>query len=174
MWVKESIELWLLQQGGAANAFGNRRRMRSEASKLKKILTGMGWDTGERLQNCIRVALPLSLRHGRREWFEREAGACFHAAKSPPDPGVREAESGLAAALDVAPEGWEAVGVEGRFKREGACVSLWLIHSVVQQKPTQHSKAISLQFKKYIFLKKCQQIDNNSPGMQQHFVPSWA
>ena len=47
MWVKKSIELWLLQQGEAANAFGNGRRMRSEASKLKKILTGMGWDTGE-------------------------------------------------------------------------------------------------------------------------------
>ena len=36
MWVKKSIELWLLQQGEAANAFGNGRRMRSEASKLKK------------------------------------------------------------------------------------------------------------------------------------------
>ena len=37
IWVKESIELWLLQRGEAANAFRNRRKMRSEASKLKKI-----------------------------------------------------------------------------------------------------------------------------------------
>ena len=40
--------------------------------------------------------------------------------------------------------GWE---VEGRFKREGIYVYLWLIHTAVQQKPTQHCKAIILQFK---------------------------
>ena len=62
--------------------------------------------------------------------------------------------------------GWE---VEGRFKREGIYVHLWLIHTVVQQKPTQHCKAIILQFKNkfnkivamninevfHLYLKKC-------------------
>ena len=32
--------------------------------------------------------------------------------------------------------------------REGTYVYLWLIHVLVGQKPTQHCKAISLQFKK--------------------------
>ena len=36
----------------------------------------------------------------------------------------------------------------GRFKREGKFVYLRLIH-VVQLKPTQHCKAISLQLKKF-------------------------
>jgi len=36
--------------------------------------------------------------------------------------------------------GWE--GVEGRLKRQGVYVRIWLIHVVVQQKPTQHCKAI--------------------------------
>ena len=40
--------------------------------------------------------------------------------------------------------GWE---VRGRFKREGSYVCLWLIHVDVQQKPTQHCKAIILQSK---------------------------
>ena len=40
--------------------------------------------------------------------------------------------------------GW---GVEGRFKKEGTNVYLWLIHSGVQQKPTQHYKVIILQLK---------------------------
>ena len=40
------------------------------------------------------------------------------------------------------PEGWEA---EGRYKREGACVYLWLIHVDVWQKPAQYCKAITLQ-----------------------------
>ena len=30
----------------------------------------------------------------------------------------------------------------GRFKKEGTYVYLWLIHAVVQQKPTKHCKAI--------------------------------
>ena len=33
------------------------------------------------------------------------------------------------------PEGWDRVG-GGRFKREGTCVHLWLIHADVWQKPT--------------------------------------
>ena len=43
--------------------------------------------------------------------------------------------------------GWE---VGRRLDREGASIYLWLIHLDVQQKPTQHSKAIILQ----IFFKK--------------------
>ena len=39
---------------------------------------------------------------------------------------------------------WE---VGGSFKREGTYVYLWLIHTVVRQKPTQHCKAIILQLK---------------------------
>ena len=39
-------------------------------------------------------------------------------------------------------EGWE---MEGRFKREGIYVYLWLIHVDVWQKPTQHCKAIIFQ-----------------------------
>ena len=34
-----------------------------------------------------------------------------------------------------------------RFKREGTYVYLWLIHVAIWQKPTQHCKAIILQFK---------------------------
>ena len=43
---------------------------------------------------------------------------------------------------------WE---VGERFKREGTCVYLWLIHVAVWQKPTQHCKAIILQLKRKIF-----------------------
>ena len=39
-------------------------------------------------------------------------------------------------------------GWGGRIKREGTYVYLWLIHSVVWQKPIQHCKAIILQFKR--------------------------
>ena len=46
--------------------------------------------------------------------------------------------------------GWEA---EGRFKREGTCACLWLIHADVWQKPRQHCRAIVLQLK-IPFLKK--------------------
>ena len=47
--------------------------------------------------------------------------------------------------------GWE---VEGRFKREGPCVYLWLIHVDVWQKPTQYCKAIIHQLKIKKFFKK--------------------
>ena len=36
----------------------------------------------------------------------------------------------------------------GRLEKEGIYIYLWLIHVVVQQKLTQHYKAIILQFKK--------------------------
>ena len=50
-------------------------------------------------------------------------------------------------------EGRDGVGGGGRFKREGTCVYLWLIHADMWQKPTQHHKATILQFKTNIFLK---------------------
>ena len=36
----------------------------------------------------------------------------------------------------------------GRFKREGIYVCLWLIHIVIQLKPTQYCEAIILRFKR--------------------------
>ena len=45
---------------------------------------------------------------------------------------------------------WE---VGGRFKREGTCVYLWLIHVDVWQKLTQYCKATVLQLKIYFFFK---------------------
>ena len=48
-------------------------------------------------------------------------------------------------------EGQDGGGeVGGRFKREGTCMYLQLIHVVVRQKPTQHCKAIN-----YPPIKKC-------------------
>ena len=40
--------------------------------------------------------------------------------------------------------GWE---VEGRLRREGTYVYLWLIHANIWQKPTHYCKAIILQLK---------------------------
>ena len=52
----------------------------------------------------------------------------------------------------------ETVSVVGvRFKREGACVYLWLIHTALWHKSAQYCKAIVLQLKinfKKIFKKK--------------------
>ena len=42
----------------------------------------------------------------------------------------------------------------GRFKREQIHVHLWLIDDVVQQKLTQHCKAIIFQYKIYMHLKR--------------------
>ena len=44
-------------------------------------------------------------------------------------------------------EGWDGVGVGGKFKREGTCVYLWLIHADICQRATQNCKAIFLQLK---------------------------
>ena len=45
------------------------------------------------------------------------------------------------------------VGVGGRLKTEGMCVYFWLIHAVVQQKITQHRKAIKIHiFCIYIYI----------------------
>ena len=43
--------------------------------------------------------------------------------------------------------GWD--GEDGKEAQEGGdiCVHIWLMHAVVQQKLTQHCKAITLQFK---------------------------
>ena len=38
-------------------------------------------------------------------------------------------------------------GTRGKFKNEGTCVYLWLIHVDIQQKPPQHCKVIILQLK---------------------------
>ena len=43
--------------------------------------------------------------------------------------------------------GWGGRWGVQRFKREGTYVHLWLIHVAIWQKPTQHCKAIILQFK---------------------------
>ena len=48
---------------------------------------------------------------------------------------------------------------EGRFKREGTYIYLWLIHVDGWQKPTLFCKAIILQLK--IIFKKKKQIKNN-------------
>ena len=40
--------------------------------------------------------------------------------------------------------GWE---MGGRFKREGTCIYLWLIHVDIWQKPIQYCKGIILQVK---------------------------
>ena len=45
-------------------------------------------------------------------------------------------------------EGWDRRGVGGRLKREELYVYIQLIHTVKQQKLTQHFKAIILQLKK--------------------------
>ena len=42
---------------------------------------------------------------------------------------------------------WD-VGVRGKLSREGIYADTWLIHIVVQQKLTQHCKAIIFQLKK--------------------------
>jgi len=44
--------------------------------------------------------------------------------------------------------GWQ---VGGRFKMQGTCMYLWLIHVAIWQKPTKYCKAIILQFKIKIF-----------------------
>ena len=44
-------------------------------------------------------------------------------------------------------EAWDRVGSGERFKGEGTCVCLWLIHVDAWQKLTEHGKAIILQLK---------------------------
>ena len=41
----------------------------------------------------------------------------------------------------------DGVRMRGRLKREGTYVYLWLMHTVVWQKVTQHCKALILQLK---------------------------
>ena len=53
--------------------------------------------------------------------------------------------------------------VGGKFKKEGTCVYLWLIHVDVQQKLTQYCKAIILQF-------KINQLRNNNVTFPQFFL----
>ena len=56
---------------------------------------------------------------------------------------LRKLKQGLCINL----EGWDVGVMGGRFKREGICVYLWLIHVEVWQKTTQFCKAIILQLK---------------------------
>ena len=44
-------------------------------------------------------------------------------------------------------EPWDGGEVGGRLKREGISAYSWLIHIVLQQKPMQYCKAITLQLK---------------------------
>ena len=44
-------------------------------------------------------------------------------------------------------EAWDGLEGGGTFKKEAIYVYLWLIHIVVQQKPTEHCKAIIFQSK---------------------------
>ena len=52
------------------------------------------------------------------------------------------------------PSGGRGWGVGGRFKREGTYVYLWLIHTVVWQKATQHCETVILQLKMF-FKNRC-------------------
>ena len=58
-------------------------------------------------------------------------------------------------------KGWE---LEGRFRREGTDVYLWLIHVDVWQKPKQYCKAIILQLKKQL-VKEIVCEGNQIPGV---------
>ena len=51
----------------------------------------------------------------------------------------------------------------GHFKKEGTYVYLWLIHLDMWQKPAQHYKAITLQFKINTFLKS----NRKNPDMEK-------
>ena len=48
----------------------------------------------------------------------------------------------------------KGVGVGRRFRRKGTWVYLWLTHTAIRQKPTEHCKAIILQLKKKYVIKK--------------------
>ena len=66
-------------------------------------------------------------------------------------------------------EEWDGV-LRGREiqegAREGIDVPLWLIHTVVWQKPTQHCKAIILQLKKIVLN------ENSFPPRNFHWAPN--
>ena len=64
-------------------------------------------------------------------------------------------------------ERW-VVGVGRRFKRQGTYAHVWLIHIVVQQKATQHCKAIILQLK--INLKKHSPLKKNNEDSHGHML----
>ena len=55
-------------------------------------------------------------------------------------------------------------GLVGRFKREGTCVYLWLIHVDVWQKPTQCVKLLQS------CLTLCDPLDCRPPGSSVHGV----
>ena len=51
-------------------------------------------------------------------------------------------------------EGWDGWEVEGKFRREGTYVYLWLIHVDVWQKPAQYCKANILLYIYFLRQKK--------------------
>ena len=55
-------------------------------------------------------------------------------------------------------EGWGGVGGSGEVQEGGDNVYLWIIHTVVWQKPTQYFKVIILQLK--ITFLKWQKLEN--------------
>ena len=82
---------------------------------------------------------------GRRGWGEwREQHRHIYAAVCKPD--ARE-KLLFTQEPSLVPDGGPGVQVGGRLKKEGIHVYLGPIHLAVQQKPTQHSKAITLQVK---------------------------
>ena len=54
----------------------------------------------------------------------------------------------------------------GRFKREQTHVYLWLIDDVIQQKLTQHCKAIIFQFKIHMHLKRKKAKQTGHPAVE--------
>ena len=69
-------------------------------------------------------------------------------------------------------EGCDGVGGGREFEREGTCAYRWLIHVDLRQKPTQHCKAIILQFKINKFFKKEGQTNKQkrrSPSLSSGF-----
>ena len=85
------------------------------------------------------------------ERFERVALKHIHYCRASENL-LYEARSSSSGLCDTGGVGWE---VEGRFKREGTYVYLWLIHADIQQKPTQCCKTIILQLKKKIKKNPC-------------------
>ena len=64
-------------------------------------------------------------------------------------------------------EGWDR-GCRGRLKKEAIYVYFQLSHIVVQQKPAQHCKAITLELKKRKLVRLTQPNTPDLPGPNDH------
>ena len=73
---------------------------------------------------------------------------------------LRELKPGLCDTL----EGWDGVGVEGKFKRERTYVYLWLIHADVWEKPTQWK------WNRSVLSVLCDPVDYSPPGSSIHGI----